>query len=464
MTELQATSRAAPPRPRERAPHQEPELLSTAHPDVTREHYLPIAVADLIQALHQLLPEEDQPTWRSLTRVLQALVHHEYHHRLLKLMEAYREFDPDEELPHRVAVSADDRASALERLFRICRGLLLKANFVQLSQEDIDEALAAASEWGVSLHVDTSSFERLAVFARGDTMTYRVRRNWWSWFREQRVEVPIYQRLVVLFRLKEEVPLAHLLSEHARPRVSDARPVFVKLFKDVPKMDVDMLLPGTSIRMTWFDRGRILLPTVSGLAIAGLKIAKGAVIFAFAGIYGLLAFLGFVGGTIGYGLKSFFGYLQTKDKYHLHLARSLYYQNLDNNAGVFARLVYEAEQQEVREALVAYALLRRHQAEHGISAAELDGIAERWLEAFLEMPVDFEVDDAVEKLTRWKLVERLPGEKLRAVTPALACRLLDALWDGWYTAPTSSGPNAPHSAQEPSPSAAPTSPQADQHC
>jgi hypothetical protein len=434
MTDLQTTSRADGPHPRTRAPQDEPELLSTAHPNLTREHYLPIAVADLIQALQPLLPEEDRASWPSVTRVLQALLHHEYHDQLTQLFEAYRPFDPDEELPLRTAMSPDDGAAALERLFHICRGLLLKANFVQLSQQDIADALAAASEWGVRLQVDTNSFERLAVFARGDTMNHRVRCTWRTWYRQQRVEVPIYQRLVVLFRLKEEAPLAHLLSEHARPRTSQVQPVFVKFFKDVPKVDVDMLLPGTGIHMTWFDRGRILLPTVSGLAIAGLKIAKGAVIFAFAGVYGLLAFLGFVGGTLGYGLKSFFGYLQTKNKYDLHLTRSLYYQNLDNNAGVFARLVYEAEQQEVREALVAYALLRQHAGEQGLLPAEIDRLAEVWLQALLEMPVDFEVDDALEKLERWKLLERLSDGRLRAVTPEEACRRLDALWDGWYSA------------------------------
>jgi hypothetical protein len=179
-------------------------------------------------------------------------------------------------------------------------------------------------------------------------------------------------------------------------------------------------------------------------------------------VYGLLAFLAFVGGTVGYGLKSFFGYLQTKDKYHLHLTRSLYYQNLDNNAGVFARLVYEAEQQEVREALAAYALLRRHQGDAGITAADLDRLIERWLEAFLELKADFEVDDALEKLARWKLLERVSGGTLRAVTPEEACRRLDGIWDNWYTASAASSLSPPHPA--PAIGASTTiTPQLDQH-
>ena len=80
---------------------------------------------------------------------------------------------------------------------------------------------------------------------------------------------------------------------------------------------------------------------------------------AFAGLYGILAFLGLVGGTLGYGLKSFLGYLRAKDKYQLHLTRSLYYQNLDNNGGVLFRLLDEVEEQDFREAALAYFLLWR---------------------------------------------------------------------------------------------------------
>ena len=73
----------------------------------------------------------------------------------------------------------------------------------------------------------------------------------------------------------------------------------------------------------------------------------------FTGIYGLFAFVVLVGGTLGYGVKSFFGYLRTKDKYQLHLTRHLYYQNLGNNKGVLFRMIHDAEEQEFREAILA---------------------------------------------------------------------------------------------------------------
>jgi hypothetical protein len=210
------------------------------------------------------------------------------------------------------------------------------------------------------------------------------------------------------------------------------QPVLIKLFKNVPKMDVDMLLPGTRVRLNWLDRCKIMLPTLSGIALAVLKIVKGAVVFAFAGVYSLLLLLVFVIGTLGYGVKSFFGYLQTKDKYHLHLTRNLYYQNLDNNAGVLTRMLLEAEEQEFREAVLAFALLRRA-GDEGLTEAQLDREAELWLYEQLGSPVDFESGDALLKLSRANLIERSTTDRYHAVSVAEAMRRIDAIWDGWFS-------------------------------
>ncbi len=422
-----------------------PPLLSAEHPDLTREHYLPIDTGQLSEALFAELPLADRHDWRAVVRLLSATIHHGLHERQQQLHRDYAPFDPDCDYPLATPISPEAEVATFARLIDDFRHLLIRANFVQLAQEDIDEALDAASDWGVSLHVDTDCFERLEVFARGDCVTRRTRRSWMDFYRTREIEVPTFQRLAVIFRLKAGVdtslhqgPATH----HPRP-ISDVRPVFVKLFKNVPKMDVDMLLPGTRVKMSWVDQGRIMLPTLSGLTLAAIKIAKGAVIFTFVSVYGTLAFLGFVGGTLAYGLKSFFGYMQTKDKYHLHLTRSLYYQNLDNNAGVFTRLLLEAEQQEMREALLGYAMLRGHAPVGGWTSGQLDAHVEAWLKKQLGALVDFEMYDALQKLVEWRLVERVGSDRFLAVPADEALRRLDERWDNWFT-PQTTLPPAPN--------------------
>ncbi|MVD21648.1 DUF3754 domain-containing protein, partial [Vibrio cholerae] len=71
--------------------------------------------------------------------------------------------------------------------------------------------------------------------------------------------------------------------------------------------------------------------------------------------------------------------MRTKEKYQLNLTRSLYYQNLDNNGGVICRVLDEAEEQELVEAILAYALLHWKAPEAGWTAEQLDQQAEHYL-------------------------------------------------------------------------------------
>jgi hypothetical protein len=271
--------------------------------------------------------------------------------------------------------------------------------------------------------VDFSVFDRLEVYARGDVVERRKRRSWRRLYLAEEVRVPLYQRLAVIFRLRQEVGL---------DRRVDPQRVYIKLFKNIPKQDLDMLLPGTRFKMTLLDRGQIILPTLSGIAIAVWKIIQGAVVLAVAGLYGLLALLGLVGGTIGYGVKSFLGYLRTKDKYQLNLTRSLYYQNLDNNEGVLYRLLDEAEEQEFRETILAYALLRRRAGPEGWTADRLDMEAEEYLQQALGFQVDFEIEDALAKLERLGCGTRTPDGRWRTVPLQDALIALDEAWDGFF--------------------------------
>ncbi len=115
-----------------------------------------------------------------------------------------------------------------------------------------------------------------------------------------------------------------------KTRKFDTQDVFIKLFKDIPKPDLEMLLPGTRVKMSLKDRLKIVMPTVSGVAVSVYKGAEGRAAGCGGGHLRILVVLGV---TCGYGVRSFYGYLQTKQKYQLNLTESLYYLNLDNTPG-----------------------------------------------------------------------------------------------------------------------------------
>jgi len=207
----------------------------------------------------------------------------------------------------------------------------------------------------------------------------------------------------------------------------------MKLFKNIPKVDVDMLLPGTRVCMTLLDRSKIILPTATGTTLTIVKIVNGALLAALTGVWGLVALLAFIIGLIGYGVRSFLGYLSTKDRYQLSLTRNLYYQNLDNNAGVFFRLLDEAEDQELRELLLAHYLLWKRAPADGWLESELDRAVEAFVQETINVDIDFESHDAVEKLRRYGLAECSSDQRLQAVAPRLALSKLDAAWDQFFS-------------------------------
>ncbi len=362
------------------------------------EHFIPLRKAELMA---RLLSDSDlsETARASLARLfarLAAVIHADFYLRLDSLKNLYAPFDPDlatEAPPPEACVPGyPSGRERMRKLFDEFDELAERANFRALTLHDLNDALSRRSQWGLQLEIDIEAFERLEIYARGAVTGQRRRRRLRNWMRLEQVEVPIYERLIIMFQLAaQRKVLQHLDHDH----------VFIKLFKEIPRLDFDMLLPATSVRMSVVDRLKIILPTISGLGIAVWKILQGALLAAFAGIYGLLAVLGLVGGTIGYGVRSFYGYLNTKNKYQLSLTESLYYQNLDNNAGVFFRLLDEAEEQENCEAMLGYFFLWHKAGNAGMTAEELDCQVESFLHGLAGRSVDFEVTDALAKLERF---------------------------------------------------------------
>jgi hypothetical protein len=421
MSHLKIAQVADPPTDEAAHPELMPEAAKGAAESATLEHFIPLRKAELIDRLCQqtVLSPADCDGFRRLCQLLDATLHFEYHAHLEDLKTAYASFDPDADTQSLAVLTEDQRQSRLDLLFDRFTWLLERANFCQLSRADLDKALATASHHGLSLEVDFDVFDRLEIYCRGEVTGTQQRRNWKRFYRAEQVEVPVYQRLVIIFRLR-----AGRVS-----RKLDTQDVFIKLFKDIPKMDLEMLLPGTRVKMSLVDRIKILMPTVSGLAVSAFKAFKGALLAAAAGIYGILALLGV---TLGYGVKSFFGYLQTKQKYQLNLTESLYYQNLDNNAGVLCRLLDEAEEQENREAVLAWFFLWRHGGARGNTADALDRQIEQFLGEALGRPIDFEVDDALSKLLRLGLARQGTDGRYSAVSLADALENLDRAWDNYF--------------------------------
>ena len=216
---------------------------------------------------------------------------------------------------------------------------------------------------------------------------------------KEEVVVPEFNRLVVVLKQK---PHRRLGSE------ADTKSVFMKVFKDLPKTDLEMVLPGTRIQLSKLDKAMIVYPLASGLAILLYKILADVIGFRDFLSLGLSVAVSWSLAALfaGYGYKSYVSYTTKKTAYALQLTQSLYYQVIGTNAGVFARLVDEAEEPEVREALLAYFFLCQRSGERPMSANVLDDRIEEDLEKRLGLKVDFGIADGLGKLEILGLVRK----------------------------------------------------------
>jgi hypothetical protein len=266
------------------------------------------------------------------------------------------------------------------------------AGYRRLSQADIEQCVGVASQWGVPLHVDFELFERLIVFARGDIIGNRLRRRLRKLYRRESVAVPIHQRMIVIFQLHNDDSSEEKLTAAA---------LHLRMFKNIPKQDIDMLLPGTRVRISGVDHAKIILPSLGGLLMSLRRIAQYALLFAAIAFSWTMILIALV---VGYLIKSVFSYFQTKNRYQLNLTRNLYFQKLDTNAGVAYRMIQQAHRQSKVEMILAYYAILT--SEEPISTRRLRRRCERMVREAIDVEVDFQVERTLERLVEINAVRQ----------------------------------------------------------
>jgi hypothetical protein len=113
-------------------------------------------------------------------------------------------------------------------------------------------------------------------------------------------------------------------------------------------------------------------------------------------------------------------------KYHMELADNVYFRNVNNNAGIFDYLIATAEDQECKQAVLAYHFIRK--AEAAPTAAE---VAVRIETGQFGVNVDFEIAAALETLNRFDLVRR-EGERLFVPLLEAAITQLHQVWNSFF--------------------------------
>ena len=393
--------------------------------------FIPIRCCDLNNKLIQTLDLTTQQVeqFKHLAKQLQAIFHAEHLSAMLSLEDLYGPLDPDDGAIEINPLDDQQRDQQVERLLDVFSGLLYSAHYKRFSQDDIESAIQLGSKWSGKIEVDFNIYDRLEIFARGYRVVEVRRRRWQNFYLEEVIQQPELQRLIMAFRLKPQ------LDKKGNNKSNfDPNKVYLKTFKNIPETDLEMLLPGTKIKLSMMDRGKILLPTLSGMAITIGKLIRGLIVLTLAiTVKAIFAWIIFLGGVAGYLIKSVMGYFRTKNKFEFGLTRSLYLKNLDNNSSVLFRILHEAEEQELMEAILCYMLLWDHcrsvDCNAGLDEAAIDALAEAFLLEQTKFDIDFEIHDALGKLARLGLLNVDPQGRWSPVKLDKSIAVLTENWE-----------------------------------
>lgn len=382
--------------------------------DLPLLRFIPFRVSDVVAMClaEKLLDAEAEERFRSGWRHMEDHFRGVFCRLRKQLKDAYGPLDPDADTR---VVEAFREPGASKPLASLLEQVLDRANYEKLDRDQVKRALTRASLFPVQLYVDVDDFEEVLLYTRGASHRQEEVRKLFGLWRET-VDFVNFERVVLYLRFREDVD--------AESTLGGCQPgsTMLKLFQNVPAADLEMLFPNTRVGMRTLDKLLIGVPAlVSGGMVVSTKL--GATLILLGSLVGfwlglssepveldrtaVVALVAGIGALAGYIWKQFSKYRSRKLQYTQALTENLYFKLLDNNAGVIFRILDEAEDSELKESLLAYYfLLARGEP---MTAAELDSEIETWFERRWHCRIDFEIEDALQKLEALGLASRSQG-------------------------------------------------------
>ncbi len=421
--------------------------VNMANDQISLERFIPVnkqeIINDLCDAAHW--SEEERKLFKGFCRILVALYHYKFHHDLEQIKAAYVPFIPDADTVTQCQYDEITCEQLQKQLIQSMEKLLNDANYDKLTVEKINQGVSEISPHGLSTYVDLEDFSEILAYYRGSTSTTLVQRDWKTLFiKKKTIEIPIYKRLVILLKFKslpervKELCAQNLklTEKQATKKIQKSRQafesqaidgyIFIKLFKDLPHADLEVLFPNRQVKFKLFDKIKLAI-TGGGGTIAGIVTTITKVASALNPFTILAAFIGLIA-VIFRQIKNFF---YQRNHYMMKMAQNLYFHNLANNLAVIGRLIDTAEEEECKEAILAYYFLYSN-PEKNYTQTDLDQEIEQYLKTKYGVYVDFEIADSLRKLQEESLLEVTQEGVLKVTRLTSACKKLDEQWDCFF--------------------------------
>ncbi|GFR47251.1 hypothetical protein Agub_g8937 [Astrephomene gubernaculifera] len=212
--------------------------------------------------------------------------------------------------------------------------------------------------------------------------------------------------------------------EQRQREILSGRNIHIKAFHDIPMADLDVIFADKKVYLKTVSIIQMIVTVVGGLVAAIMALVRGRVI----DLNVLWSSLSLVAARCA---QVYTSAQAERSKTIQDMVNILYEKTDDAQEGVVSMLLEDMAEQQLKEAILTYALLHHREAE--LSEAAIDRDCERFLQKNFDLSVDFAVEDALPRLEGWGLVTRVQQRgaakpKYQAVSVEAAAARLQRHW------------------------------------
>jgi hypothetical protein len=411
----------------------------------TRERFVPVTRHALIDRLCRPTSwrGNDAVEARRFFRYLDFWRQQQYAAEVLELEQDYEPFSPDSDLLITRKFEAAERAILKKRVVKRMARLLEQANYTRIDPKQVELILTKDSHYGLDLHVDLGVFEECLIYYRGASLKTETRRDRKKFYlKKEQFDVPIFQRFFLLFKLKpEEVRVREIMAERkcdqkeAEKIVRKLRGLlppqvksdfmYMKLFKNIPRTDIEMCFPNTKIKFKLFDKLKLGVTAGGGLGMGVIGTASKIAVAT-----NPIALAGALVGLSGVAIRQASNFFNQRNRYMVTMAQNLYFHAMADNRGVMAKLADRAAEEDIKEEMLLYSILAKDRV-NVRDIREIDVAIEQYLFNSFGVTVNFDISDALGRLVADGIVRQLPDGTLETLPPHSAAEHIDHMWDGY---------------------------------
>ncbi len=400
-----------------------------------KERFIPIAYDELLSSSLSYLNIDNNIEYKKIWKSIHRYYYYKFYNEINSLKRQYQPFNPDSDIVSSIEITPDKYIQKEKKLFNHIKPLLNHANYEILTHQMLEDTMNKTSPYGVDVSVDFNDYEKIELYYRGESIQIdEIRDPKKLYIKKKLITEPIYRRLFLIIkpkllndRAKEiakesgkdiETIITKLKKQNPLLSQDNSRHnIYIKLFKNIPQMDLQMLFPNTKVKMRLFDKIKISILGGGGTIGGGSTLIAKLGAAAIEPMSALLA-LGAFAGILWRQVKEV---MFRRTHYMAQLAKNLYFHSLDNNAGALNYMINMAQEEESKEVFLVYIFLSQEPTP--ITIESLDNKIEEYVKRSYNIEMDFEVDDGLVKLRELNLLIQ-DGDMVSVIEPKYAIEKL----------------------------------------